>query len=268
MRVRKINLGSIVALGVCLTLPINDTVVGTSIHASPPVHRSTSENPRSLLFIGNSFTYYNGGLKTHVVKLAQSAAQPKVIKADSVTKGGATLEVLYQNKLVRDKLRQGGFDVVIVQGDIPEIKQRNVEPFLEFARAFHLEIQKQGGATVFLMAWPYERLDWVNLPEIAKAHRDIGGQLRVPVAPVGLAFRRAMRERPKLNMLGKDKEHENMHGTYLAAGVIYATVFGQSPQECTYRPNEVSADEAAFLQRIAWETVTEWQKQNKLKESD
>jgi hypothetical protein len=68
-----------------------------------------------------------------------------------------------------------------------------------------------------------------------------------------------MKERPALAMLGRDKEHESIHGTYLAASVIYATVFGQSPKGLAYCPAGVSAEEASFLQGIAWTTVREWQ---------
>ena len=114
---------------------------------------------------------------------------------------------------------------------------------------------------MFFMAWPYERLNWVTLEQIAQAHRAIGKELGVPVAPVGIAFQRAMKERPELAMLGRDKEHESIHGTYLAANVIYATIFGQNPKALTYYPTGVTAEEAAFLQGIAWAAVQEWQKQ-------
>jgi len=110
------------------------------------------------------------------------------------------------------------------------------------------------------MAWPYERLNWVSQKEIAKAHHSIAKELNVPVAPVGLAFQRSLAARPELSMLGRDKEHETIHGTYLAACVIHATLFGISPVGLGYHPAGVSADEAKFLQRIAWETTVDWNK--------
>ncbi len=75
----------------------------------------------------------------------------------------------------------------------------------------------------------------------------------------GVAFARALRERPGLAMLGRDQEHESLHGTYLAASVIYATIFGQSPKGLTYCPAGLSAEEAGFLQEVAWATVRDWQ---------
>ena len=95
---------------------------------------------------------------------------------------------------------------------------------------------------------------------IAEAHRAIGKELNLPVAPVGLAFQRSLQARPGLAMLGKDREHETIHGTYLAANVIYATLFAVDPTGLTYRPQGVSAEEATFLQGVAWSAVKEWQK--------
>lgn len=215
--------------------------------------------PARLLFVGNSFTYYNGGLENHVKALADSAHPPRRIIADRATKGGATLQVLQGLDWVHDKLRAGGYDLVILQEDIPELTEHSVAPFFEQARNFAREIREFRGKPVLFMAWPYARLNWVTLEQIAQAHRVIGKELGVPVAPVGVAFARALRERPGLAMLGRDQEHESLHGTYLAASVIYATIFGQSPKGLTYCPAGLSAEEAGFLQEVAWATVRDWQ---------
>ncbi len=227
----------------------------------PSSAHNGSKAPGRLLFVGNSFTYYNGGLENHVKELAKSSRPPRSIETDRATQGGATLKILNGKQIVHDKIREGAYDAIILQEDIPELTEHSVAPFFEQARRFDQEIRSAGSRTVLFMAWPYERLNWVTLAEIAQAHRDIGKELGVPVAPVGLAFQRALAERPKLAMLGRDKEHETIHGTYLAANVIHATLFGETPKGFAYCPTGVSAEEAAFLQRIARETVREWQKQ-------
>ncbi len=220
---------------------------------------ATTGEPRKLLFIGDSFTYYNGGIGQHVKLLAAAAKVPKAIVADSETKGGATLKILFGRQSVHDRIR-AGYDLVVFQDDIPEFREHTVEPFFEYAGRLVEEARQAGSQSVLFMAWPYERLSWVSLPEIVRAHRQLSAQLRIPVAPVGLAFERAQAKRPALAMLGPDKEHESIHGTYLAANVIYATVFRESPVGSTYRPTGVSAEQAVFLQHLAWETVQAWQR--------
>jgi hypothetical protein len=210
-----------------------------------------------MLFIGNSFTYYNGGLEKHFMLFSASAKKAKNIIATRATKGGATLRILHKQQWVHDSIRNG-YDVVVLQEDIPELTEHNTTAFFEYASLFNKEIQGTGSKTVLFMAWPYDRLNWISMDQIAEAHQLIGKKLGVPVAPVGLAFMNSLKERPSLAMLGKDKEHETIHGTYLAVSVIYATIYGKSPVGATYTPKGISAEEAEFLQKIAWKTVKNW----------
>jgi len=216
------------------------------------------QSPDKILFVGNSFTYSHHGVESHVRALAASAIPPKLIQADSNTQGGATLQIQHGRSEVHDMIREGAYDVVVLQGDMPELTGHSVEPFLENARLFDGEIRQAGAKTIFFMTWPYERLNWITLEEIAKAHHDISTALNASVAPVGMAFQRSQAERPGLDMLGRDREHQSIHGTYLAACVIYVSLFGETPQGLAYAPTSVSAKDAAFLQRIAWETVQAW----------
>ncbi len=219
-----------------------------------------AQAPQRILFVGDSFTHCNGGLENHFRLLAESAQPPRVVYTERATKGGATLKILQGLEAVHAKIQTGHYDLVILQEDIPELTEHEVTPFLEHARQFDREIRGTGARTALFMAWAYERLNWVSLDTIAEAHRALAKELSLPVAPVGIALARALAARPGLAMLGQDREHQTMHGTYLAANVIYATVFGVSPAGLSYLPPGVSAEEAAFLQSIAWSAVQEWPK--------
>jgi len=78
------------------------------------------------------------------------------------------------------------------------------------------------------------------------------------VAPVGVAMENARAERPDIVFIDTDEVHATWEGTYLAAATIYATIFQRSPEGLSYTFG-VSEENAAFLQRIAWQTVTAWQ---------
>jgi hypothetical protein len=87
------------------------------------------------------------------------------------------------------------------------------------------------------------------------------------VAPVGMAWKKALAADPKLVLHQADKSHPNPKGSYLAACVFYATLLDKSPVGL---PGElrkgnrvlvrVTPDEAATLQEIAWQTVQEAKK--------
>lgn len=78
--------------------------------------------------------------------------------------------------------------------------------------------------------------------------------------------RRSLRERPGLNLYAPDEMHPSWAGTYLEGCVLYATIFGRSPIGLTHRISDtttgdwqISEEDAADLQRIAWETVQDYQ---------
>jgi len=79
------------------------------------------------------------------------------------------------------------------------------------------------------------------------------------VAPVGIAMADALAERPDLAMIGEDGEHQTNHGAYLAAATIYATILDRSPEGLPFEDEGITGDDADFLQRVAWETVQQWQ---------
>jgi hypothetical protein len=242
-----------------MALLIGLTLLCAACSSAPRDIRPPTVNPpRRLLFIGNSFTYYNGGIDRHVQQLAASTRSPRFLETDRATKGGATLKILNGMGWVHERIRDGRHDIVILQEDIPELTEHSVVPFLEHVRLFDREIRGAGGRTALFMAWPYERLNWATLEQIEQAHRTISRELGIPVAPVGAAFRNAKKARPGLAMLGPDKEHETVQGSYLAACVIASAVLGLNPEGATYHPPGVSAEEATFLQQIATVTVKEW----------
>jgi hypothetical protein len=220
-----------------------------------------NNNPLKLLFIGNSFTYYNGGIEKHI-KLMADNSKALYVAVDKATKGGATLKIHFGIDSVHEKIKNGNNDMVILQEDIPEYKEHNVAPFFEYATLFEKEITSSKSKLVLFMAWPYERLNWISLDEIVAAHKTIAKQLNATVAPVGIALDRSLRIRPQMAMLGKDKEHESVHGTYLASCVIYATLFNKSPKGIRYWPEGITKLEAMYLQVLAWKTVRDWKKNN------
>ncbi|MCF8339973.1 MAG: hypothetical protein K9I82_03275 [Chitinophagaceae bacterium] len=224
------------------------------------VNAQDKKIPSRLLFIGNSFTYRNGGLEMHIMKIDSSTNNPKILKANRATRGGATLKILYNQPWVHDSIHHQQYDVVVLQEDIPELTGHNTFPFFEYATLFNQEINAAGAKAVLLMAWQYERLNWVTMEQIAEAHRELGNKLKIPVAPVGLAFQESLKARPAMAMLGPDKEHATIQGTYLEACVVYTTIYGRNIKKVRYSPSGVSVDEGKFLRKIAWKTMLKWKR--------
>ena len=60
-----------------------------------------------------------------------------------------------------------------------------------------------------------------------------------------------------INLL-RDNRLKNRNELEILGTLLYATLFGISPEGLSYLPEGITEDEADFLQRIAWETVQEY----------
>jgi hypothetical protein len=226
--------------------------IGSSVVAAALAQAAAGQAPRKILFVGDSFTYYQNGIYTHLETLAAAATPPLVVTADKSVFGGASLRRLWDLKEPVKAIDTATYDVVVLQEDIPET---TIADFREYAGRFVAEVRKNHTRPVLFMAWAYPRLGWISMAEIVQAHRDAGKELNVDVAPSGLAWQEASKQRPGMNFYGPDREHPSRYGTYLATCVIYATIYGRDPNGSAYVPSGLTLEEAAFLQRIAWQTV-------------
>ncbi len=213
------------------------------------------EAPRRVLFIGNSFSYYNDSLHGHLRSLVEAAdpAHAKDYVFKSVTISGGYL--IDHAGSVPYMLKSGPWDVVVLQGQSTEPMPSNpkFQRFREAARAYDGLIRASGAKTVFFMTWAYRDKPEMTVP-LEEGYEGIANALDDLVVPVGLAFRRSLKERPDLVLHFKDNHHPSMAGTYLAACTFYSALYGKSPVGNPYIA-DLDSDTAKFLQGVAWETV-------------
>ena len=238
-----------------------------------------------VLFIGNSYTYFNN-LPQLVSGLAASAKPAQTIETEMVTVGGATLKSLWTGGKPQAALANGKWDYVVLQEQstlgmsrmvdgIPQIS--DPKNFHEAVRMIDPEIKKTGAKPLLYMTWA--RKDSPDKqPLLTDAYQSIGKELGDPVVPVGLAWQAALKAKPALELHVADKSHPNPAGSYLAACVFYATLYGKTPEGLAARITgtvidhtgkvdgegelvNLSKEDAVFLQNIAWKTVQQFRKQ-------
>jgi hypothetical protein len=232
----------------------------------------SSTLPQRILFVGNCLSYSNMGLDYDLRELAATANPPLLITADRSTRGGVALEGLWLDKAksVHKSILEGKYDIVVVQGTLAGATEKfgdhpadTEEKLHEYAGRFDKEIRKGGGRTVLFMNWQFGEPETRTIDDIARVYGEVAAERSVEVAPVGVAWQRAQAEQSNLKLLS-DTVHPNVQGSDLSACVVYATLFKRSPVGLTYKGG-VLADEAAFLQRIAWETVQEYSQPSRTK---
>ena len=215
--------------------------------------RASSAPVTRVLFIGNSYTYVNGGLDAQV-----HAFDPSIVTT-RLANAGYTLEQHASDAHELAAIQEGGFTHVVLQeqSQFP-VAQR--ERFRRAAAKLDAEIKRAGAKTVLLMTW--ERPDSLRMDvtagNVAASYTALGQELGVPVAPAGRAFMRSRRERPDLALYQEDG-HPTVAGTYLAAAVIYRTLTGHAPpSDGASAPGSasISPEDRAFLSRIASEATS------------
>lgn len=224
---------------------------------------------RRVLFIGNSLTYYNGGVERIVQGLwhASNSTSDNAVEFEfkSVTQGGFPLSKLIRHPQVLATLNTQKFDDVVVQEDMPET---TIATFMTEAAAFIKLIRDHGARPLFYMAWGYQRLPTMSDEMIEQAHKDVCSEYKVDVAPVVVARRLAVQLSPKVDQWADDREHPSFVGTYLAGCTIYAAMRNQSPVGLKFFPSKlpgldpIDTDVALSMQQIAESCTppksTEW----------
>jgi hypothetical protein len=238
-------------------------VLFTLTHAEPA--RILPQTPARVLFIGNSYTYFNGGVYAGLESLSIAAQLPTPIKTSYSIIGGATLQDHWVAGRAQDSIRHGNFNVVVLQDGTNPIGSKR-EAFFQYARLFKSLIDSVGAQPVFYMTW---QIYYASLVDVSASYDSIGTELGVPVIPVGLAWQRSQQERPALNLYCGDNHHPNPRATYLNACVFFTSFTRQSPvglplyifksYDCTDSVNKAPAlptgEEVSFLQGIAWNTL-------------
>jgi hypothetical protein len=241
----------------------------------PPTATLTPQLPGRILFIGDSDAFW---LDHHMKNLAASEDPPIVIETLGITSGGASLKDHWNLTLGLKAIKEGNWDIVVLNEDL-RIHQSEVDKFYEYASKFDQEIKKIGAQTVLYMPQPWKtKMDPpLTAENYAEVYGQLGAELGAKVAPAALAWQRSIQERPDLELYARDGIHGNLHGAYLSLCVLYATIFGRSPVGLAYHLSDIpqgsqeyigrhmfeggldyktiTDEEAAFLQRIAWETV-------------
>ncbi len=222
-----------------------------------------------ILFIGNSYTFYND-MPTLFQRILQQNGYAKV-RVYSVTVGGWTLQQHNDpaepngGKKVAEELKEGGYDYVVLQ----EQSTRPItDPalFYDGVRALAEKFRKIGAEPILYQTWGRKEgsstLRELNLTNESMAHKlaaaytAIGEELSIPVAPVGWAFRDVHTNKEAgIDLYDPDLTHSSKNGSYLAALTIMTKMFNIDPTAFTIRGME--EDVAKVLTEAAKKAVYE-----------
>jgi hypothetical protein len=178
-------------------------------------------NGRSVLFLGNSFTDFNGGLDTALCALAPRTHSTRV------SPGGSTLQQHSVSANDSDALKSTTWNIVVMQ-DQSQYPVLEPQLFAAGAEAMVAKVRAAKATPMFLATWGRP-----DTPECTSAALEAGYQaeadrLTMSIIPAGRAFAASQALRPSI-VLNQTDGHPTAAGTYLAACTVFASIYGTSP---------------------------------------
>ena len=231
----------------------------------PTVRAPQVDTPQRVLFIGNSYFYYNDSLHNHVQRMVEAGGivPAGVLQYKSSTIGGAALEHHRVDVLTmpgRIGVKEP-FELVILQGGSAEpLSTRRAARFRAALAEQQQQIRARGAQVALYMTHAYGTTHRQYRPEnirlTEKMYVEAGNDIGALVIPVGLAFEECSRRYPELELHKPDGTHPSMLGTYLAASTVFSAVYARSPVGNPYTySGGVDGATATKLQQVAWDTV-------------
>jgi hypothetical protein len=241
---------------------VNDYVV---VRVWPSAGRS---EPYKTLFIGNSFSFYNGTVgyrywefsKAAGEKVGDNYAQSPYVKmltspgqdfqyhwfqnnansecttcADHVLPAPPTVNLTdYPGKNAQVVVREGGWDIVFLH-TYSSAPATDPDPFFRYGKKLDRLIKRSGARTIFYQTWGYPADNVLAVEEtILTSYELLAAQTGASLSKVGRAFQ-DVRVNHGGNaawpdgMFFTDSKHPSSFGTYLAGALHYATAYGKSP---------------------------------------
>ncbi|TAG77210.1 MAG: hypothetical protein EAZ21_15280 [Betaproteobacteria bacterium] len=267
MNIKHLFLGlAAVLIGGCASIAPQPTApAAPALQVAP----KTPGEVRAMLWVGNSFFYYNNSMHGHVGQL-MSAVGVRGLRSVSATISGSGINwhdvaahfkpggVASYSFVGDNEVRFNQFDKTFDAVLMMDCSQCPVHPqlqsvFYEFAKKHSDTVRKNGAEPALFMSWAYSDKPEMT-QQLANEYIKAGKQNNALVVPAGLAFANSIAKRPDINLYVADKRHPSLAGTYLGAAVVMASVYKRNPISNSYTAG-LPADVATHLQNVAWETV-------------
>lgn len=220
-------------------------IFATFSNASLDIKTPKSEKISSLMLVGNSFFYYNNSLHNHLGDLIKNDPNVTSMKRRSITINGSDLpwhdiesylsnehigsfriDTKNNNKYVPSSNTK--IDAVIFMGcSLCPIHPDTKDTFQVYVQKYSEIIRDKNAEPMLFMSWPYK-----NKPEMINSLRDVfintANKNNLLLIPAGEAFYRFNLSYPEIDLYTKDLRHPSKEGTYLAAAVVFASLYGKA----------------------------------------
>lgn len=231
---------------------------------------------KSVLFIGNSYTYTND-LPKMIADAAKSAGDTLIF--DSNAPGGWSFTEHASNPTTQSKIALGNWDFMVLQDQSqkPSFPIAQVEKdVFPYAKQLDSSFNKFNscGETIFYVTWGRKNGDAANCgfyaPLCTYQGMDSLLQLRYKMmadsnkailSPVAAVWRKIRTSLPGIELYSPDESHPSIAGTYAAACCFYVSIFRKDPNAITFNSSLSPTDAAAIravAKAVVFDSLKKW----------
>jgi len=221
-------------------------LIALPLTANKPLNVTAPLNAdlESVMFIGNSFFYYNNSLHNHLGSLIKNDDSVGPLKRRSITINGSALswhdvEGYLSNQSIGNfridssndnayiKSLDTSIDAVILMDcSLCPIHPDTQENFHSYVTKHSKTIRARNAEPMLFMSWPYKNIPNM-IGDLRREFIKAANENDILLIPAGEAFYQFSQDHPEINLYTSDLRHPSKEGTYLAAAAVFSTLYGK-----------------------------------------
>ncbi|MET1256752.1 Ig-like domain-containing protein [Aliikangiella maris] len=216
------------------------------------INKTLENQPTNILFVGNSLTGHFE-IPTLFKKMTEEKGYNLVV--DTEIYGGNSFEDHYFRAQTREKIQNGSFDTVVLQGSSYG-PIYHLDKFFSFGGLLSDLVVESGKTPVYYMTWHHQE-DLETEAKLIKAnYLQLANTKGQTVNPVGYAFEKVARNHSNISLYS-DNTHQSYAGAYLSAVMFYSFLLQEDPTLLAFT-GELDSATADVLKSVAKETLIEF----------
>ena len=238
---------------------------------------ATAQESRKVLFLGNSYTYYNS-MPQIIEDLALSNGDS--LNWSMEAPGGVYLSDHLNSQTSLNQIKKGDWDYVVLQEQSQALTLPDYQIGFTLNAIFKLDslINSHNSCveTMYYMTWGRKNGDPVfyriysgytdstyeYMDSLLRArYLRVADTNQAEVSPVGALWRYLRLNHPNIELYAADESHPSLAGTYAAACSFYTTIFRKDPLNLSYDAS-LNANMALTIRQAAkavvYDSLTYW----------
>jgi hypothetical protein len=188
----------------------------------------------TILLIGNSHTYYNEGIATHLKRFTENDNVDDNPLIKDIAKAGYTLQEHFTDPATIEKIQERSWDIIILQENTLIASQESSET-VESMKAIADLVSQKGTKIYLFMTWPYKDMPEM-LPPIERIYSQGALEIGATIIPVGRNWMSVNdNEDVAVNLYDQDGFHPSREGTFYATAKFYRTLYKKPPSDNPYK---------------------------------